>query len=101
MMNCHACGTAFQSSGKIGRQDTCPKCGAALHCCLNCRFYAESVYHQCREEQAEFVNDKSSANFCDYFVKGESGTATSGSQKDIARKKLDDLFNLKNSENRI
>ncbi len=91
-MNCHACGASLQPSGKIGRQQTCPKCGAILHCCLNCRFYAESACHQCREEQAEFVSDKSSANFCDYFEAGAAKTMKTDSQKENARKKLDDLF---------
>ena len=91
-MNCHACGNSFQPSGKIGRQETCTKCGAVLHCCLNCRFYAESAYHQCHEEQAEFVNDKSSANLCDYFEPSEALAAQTDSRKEIARKKLDELF---------
>jgi hypothetical protein len=91
-MICHDCGASLQPSGKIGRQEMCPKCGAALHCCLNCRFYAESAFHQCREEQAEFVNDKTGANFCDYFQVSESIPAKTDSRREEAKKKLDDLF---------
>jgi len=91
-MNCHACGNAIQSAGKTGRQESCAKCGAALHCCLNCRFFAESAYHQCREDQAEFVSDKSSANFCDYFHASESITVKTDSRREDAKKKLEELF---------
>jgi hypothetical protein len=70
----------------------CPQCGAILRCCLNCRFFSESAHHQCREEQAEFVNDKSGANFCDCFEPGNSGTVRTDAQRESARKKLDDLF---------
>lgn len=97
-MICRRCGASLRPSGKIGRQDTCPKCGSALHCCLNCRFFSESAYHQCREEQAEFVNDKTAANFCDYFETAESGTSGTDSRREDARKKLDDLFNPKKSK---
>jgi len=91
-MKCHHCGFDAAKDLKIGRQDMCPKCGTALHCCLNCRFYAESVHHQCREEQAEFVNDKSGANICDCFEPGDSGAIKSDTQRELARKKLEDLF---------
>lgn len=91
-MNCHACRNAVQSAGKPGRQESCPKCGAALHCCRNCRFFSESAYHQCREDQSEFVNDKTAANFCDYFEAAEPGTAGTDSRRENAKKKLDDLF---------
>jgi hypothetical protein len=91
-MNCQACGAVIHSSGKTGRQETCPKCNAALHCCRNCRFFSESAYHQCREDQSEFVSDKTAANFCDYFEAAEGRAAGTDSRRENARKKLDDLF---------
>jgi hypothetical protein len=91
-MICHSCGGAIRPSGKIGRQEMCPKCGAVLHCCRNCRFFSESAYHQCREDQSEFVNDKTAANFCDYFEAAEGRTAGTESRRENAKKKLDDLF---------
>jgi predicted RNA-binding Zn-ribbon protein involved in translation (DUF1610 family) len=91
-MNCHSCGKEIQPAGKIGRQEPCPKCGAILHCCLNCRFFSEPAHHQCREEQAEFVNDKSGANFCDFFEPAGTRSAKTDAQRDLARKKLEDLF---------
>jgi hypothetical protein len=91
-MRCHHCGFEVEVKEKIGRQEPCPKCGSYLHCCLNCRFYDEAAYHQCREPEAEWVSDKASANFCDYFEPGDSGKTKSSSKADEARKKLDDLF---------
>jgi len=66
-MFCHHCGFEIKVDHRICRQETCPKCGSYLHCCLNCRFYDPASYHQCRETQAEWVSEKDSANFCDYF----------------------------------
>ena len=91
-MNCHHCGREIAGKQKIGRQETCPKCGSYLHCCLNCRFYDTAAYHQCRETQAEWVSEKGAANFCEYFEPSESGGPQKSSKADEARKKLDQLF---------
>ena len=93
-MNCHRCGNPFTPAQKISRQETCLKCGEYLHCCLNCRFYSETAYQKCREEQAEYVNDKHSANFCEYFTPSDSPSAKSSEQK-AARDRLDGLFKKK------
>ena len=97
-MKCHRCGYDLEVKQKIGRQDMCPKCGEALHCCLNCRFFDEDAYHQCRETEAEWVSDKSAANFCDYFEPGDSGRSRTVDTSAEARKKLDELFGNKGGE---
>jgi hypothetical protein len=92
-MFCYSCGAKIELEGKPGRRDTCPKCSAYLHCCLNCRFYDVNAHHQCREPQAEFVPDKAMGNFCEYFeatVVREKAKAIDRAAE--ARKKLDDLF---------
>ncbi len=91
-MFCHHCGFEIRVDHKIGRQETCPKCGSYLHCCLNCRFYDPAAYHHCRETQAEWVSEKDSANFCDYFEPGDSPVSKKSSKADEARRKLDQLF---------
>ncbi|MFH1941451.1 MAG: hypothetical protein ABIL68_05050 [bacterium] len=91
-MRCYRCGIDIETKEKIGRQQTCPKCGVYVHCCFNCKFYDETTYHQCRETEAEWVSDKRSANFCDYFEPGESKTSPLSSRAEEARRKLDDLF---------
>ena len=91
-MRCHHCSTEINTSIKITRQQECPKCGSYLHCCLNCRFYSENAYHQCKEPQAEFVSDKKSANFCDYFKPDDKGQKSQKDRSKEARKKLEALF---------
>jgi hypothetical protein len=92
-MQCYHCGFQIEIKDKIGRQITCAKCGSFLHCCLNCRFYSIKAYHQCRESQAEWVNDKKAANFCEYFKSSEKESSATKSKDDDSRRKLDQLFN--------
>jgi hypothetical protein len=82
--------------GRPGRGDACPQCASYLHCCLNCRFYDEKAHHQCREPQAEFVQDKAMGNFCDYFEAAAAQTQNlSAARAAEARKKLEALFKKK------
>jgi len=67
--SCFQCGKRidYPSGSRVLRADTCPRCGAHLHCCRNCKFYDPAKPRQCAETQAEWVRDKESANYCDYF----------------------------------
>lgn len=65
--HCHKCGSEYILNGNPGRSETCEKCGADLHVCLNCIFYDRAVAYQCRERRAEPVQEKHAANFCEYF----------------------------------
>jgi hypothetical protein len=67
MFACYRCHKEIELSGRVGRKDTCPFCGAALRCCLNCKFYDEGAHNQCREPNSEWVSDREKSNFCDYF----------------------------------
>ena len=91
-MVCHRCGSEIKTDRKIGRQETCGQCGSFLHCCLNCRFYEPGAYHQCRETQSEWVQDKAGANFCEYFEPSDSRQPDRPDKASDARKKLDGLF---------
>lgn len=96
----------------FGRRAECPACAAELHVCRMCRHYDTAKAKQCREPVAEPVNDKTRANFCDWFqprpgtwqqaavtasqsalddLFGGTGSA-SPKTPDAARKALDDLF---------
>lgn len=90
MKICHACKVTLDPGRNVGRQDACPVCRADLHCCLNCTFYEQSSYNQCRETQAERVVEKYRMNFCDYFVFRDASPAEKDSK--AARDKLDALF---------
>ncbi|MBN2030099.1 hypothetical protein JW824_07615 [bacterium] len=98
MMHCYRCGREVHVQDRVGRQETCPHCGVYLHCCLNCRFYDPNAYHQCRESEAEYVSDKESANFCDYFEPGDSKKSQRTDRAEEAKKKLEQLFQKKKSE---
>ena len=64
---CFKCKTENARTGSITRRDECEKCSEDLHVCLNCRFYDEGSYNECKESSADLVQDKERANFCDYF----------------------------------
>lgn len=87
---CHRCGRPVDTVDRIGRRETCPGCGAYLHCCRNCRFYDPGLHNQCREPQAERQVDKEQGNFCEYFTLGAAGGKPSDAAD--ARSKLDALF---------
>ncbi len=57
----------------MSRQATCSKCQGWLRTCLNCRFYDPRSKNEC----AEPVRDKDTANFCELFAANtKSGAAT-------------------------
>lgn len=90
---CHRCGAGISTTDRIGRRDTCPKCGSDLHCCLNCRFYEPGYHNDCRETQAERQVDKEAGNFCECFAPrpGVPGKPSSPATSD-AHSRLQDLF---------
>ena len=91
-MNCARCGGALPP-GPYGRKDTCPGCGADLHACAQCRFYAPGHYNDCREPQAERVLDKEKSNFCDLFEPSAGeGTPAGEDSRAAAKARLDALF---------
>ncbi len=90
--HCQSCGAAIATEGSIGRRDVCGSCDAELHACVQCRFYDPAASNQCREPQAERVQDKERGNFCEFFqlAKGKGGGQRSAA--DDAKAKLEALF---------
>jgi hypothetical protein len=82
---CARCKKAISVEGRPPRGATCPHCGAYLHSCVNCAFYCPGRHNDCREPQADYVNDKRAANFCDYFRFGEAVSDVTGSETPGAR----------------
>jgi hypothetical protein len=95
------------------RRAECPACAAELHVCRMCRHYDKAKAKQCREPVAEPVQDKTRANFCDWFQprpgswQQDAATGERGGLEDLfgggsgspspktaeaAKKALDDLF---------
>ena len=89
-MNCAHCHRKI-SEPKIYFRDECPACGRDLHICINCEFYDQSAYRQCRETIKDPVQDKEKANYCDFFRAAKTGSAQDNAENDAFRK-LNDLF---------
>ncbi len=92
MKTCSLCGKEVEADKYFSRKSVCPKCGADLHICMNCRFYSETAHNTCTEPKAEFQRSREKANFCDYFVFGEGRASSSDKTREDTLKKLDDLF---------
>jgi hypothetical protein len=90
--HCQACGALLSIEGTIGRRDECEACGADLHACVQCRFYDTSASDQCRESEAERVQDKERQNFCEYFQLATGKGGGSLKAENDARDKLEALF---------
>jgi hypothetical protein len=73
------------------------KCQADLKVCLNCVSYDKTVAYQCRDRRADPVEDKATANYCEYFeiakreyVPVTEGAAREAKAKDALKKLLGD-----------
>ena len=69
MKTCYECGEPWEGSpgAQPASNETCLKCDADLHVCLNCRFYDPSCYNECTSSTVEHVTDKGRHNSCDEF----------------------------------
>ena len=90
-ITCHRCGQEMDIQHKVGREEKCSNCSSYLHCCLNCRFYDSAAHWQCKETEIEWVEDKASGNFCDYFRPSDR-IRPPNNRREEAKKKLNDLF---------
>lgn len=95
MQTCHQCHTSLQLEEPIGRRDTCNNCGADARCCLNCAFYDVHAADACREPNAEPVQRKDAANFCDFFAPAKRQPRSTQPAATDARLQLDALFKPK------
>ena len=100
---CAGCGADLGRMERVGRRDTCSKCGVDLHSCRQCRFYDPRAYNECGEPQAERVLDKTRSNFCDYFTPADASRSAAAGRipgappprpqaGGSAREELDRLF---------
>ena len=87
-LTCWKCGNSLSDTYKVmvGRRDVCSKCSTDLRCCKMCFFYDPKSYNECREPQADRVQDKEKANFCDYFKIGSAGTNPDKERQDALAK---------------
>jgi hypothetical protein len=68
-LRCYRCGESLAKlSLPLSRLDTCPACSVELHACRMCAHYLPTAADGCTEDDAQPVQDKTRANFCDYFT---------------------------------
>ena len=94
MKKCHACGEKWDGfpGTQPGREESCLKCGADLHCCLNCRLYDPALSRQCMGRTVEFVRDKDKKNFCDEFEFVQDKPGGGSTPQGNLEKKWNDFF---------
>lgn len=90
-VTCHHCGHAVHLEAAIQRTDSCPSCYSDLKCCLNCAFHDPGRDNQCADPAAEWVPDKSKANFCEFFATRRAAGPPAAA-KASARSAFDSLF---------
>ncbi len=95
MSVCYRCRDELVLRERVGRRDTCPRCGADLHCCRNCALYDPQYANACREPDAEPVFDKERSNFCEYFTFRDDREQPRPSAAADARARLEALFKKK------
>jgi len=91
-ISCYHCSELIKLEYKVSFREECPKCHEDMHICLNCRFYDESSYNECKESSAEKVKDKKSNNYCEYFVPISDKRKAKGSNKADQLKAAEALF---------
>ena len=91
---CRHCRAEYTLTGQPGRSETCDRCGADLHVCLNCISYEPGVAQQCRDQRAELVAEKHVANFCEYFEFARRDWAPKAEANDRAAAARDQLKKL-------
>jgi hypothetical protein len=62
---CFSCSTTLPSS--VDFKGSCPKCGAALHCCKQCTHFEPSTRFQCLKPIPLRIAGKDLANECELF----------------------------------
>lgn len=75
---CWKCGAEQDFSHSVYRSSTCASCGADLHSCRGCAFYAPGSHFDCHETVDELVADKERANFCEHFKAGRNSKWSDG-----------------------
>jgi hypothetical protein len=94
IVRCHRCAREVVAE-RVGVRELCPGCGAWLHCCRNCDFYAPGAARECREPIAERVPHKEQGNLCDYFRPAPGAAGAPGGASSGARAELERLFGKK------
>ena len=94
VFNCWSCKQETEMDDKVGRKDECPHCRSDMHACKNCQYFDVGSHNQCTETIAEYVPDKTRANFCGMY-KAYDGERAPDEDIGAAKAKLEALFKKK------
>jgi len=90
---CWKCGAGLDGVPMpLSRYERCRRCGADLYVCRLCQFHEPRWSQGCREERAESVRARDSANFCDYFRPRPNAYQPAADTAAAARAQLEALF---------
>ncbi|MGH9379766.1 MAG: hypothetical protein ACRD2Z_04025 [Thermoanaerobaculia bacterium] len=95
VFRCAQCGTQVPLMGPVETDDRCPKCGADLHACTQCRHFDTSARFECRQPIAQRIAAKAKANTCELFEpRLAQGFASDSERPDDPRAAFDALFKI-------
>ncbi len=92
MKKCIHCGEPWPLKETPDFSAVCEKCQYCLHSCVNCRLY-DSKGERCTSRSTEDIIDREGKNWCEEFIfAGKHDQTDTNSNRDEARKKLEQLF---------
>ncbi len=91
-IQCFRCALEWTFEPPLGRASECPSCSADARACRNCQFFDRHAHKQCRETQADLVQDKDRSNFCGYFSAAAQSRYREKTERDESRSALEKLF---------
>lgn len=80
-VRCHFCGN-IREGERLGFREEC-SCGEDLHICLNCRFYDENSYNECKEPSADRIKVKDRSNLCEFFEPSLKGLSAAKEKESL------------------
>ena len=66
VFRCRDCGQEVEST-EVEPSAVCARCGAALHACVQCRFFDPSARWECRAPIPAPIRSKTKANECEHY----------------------------------
>lgn len=101
ILKCWRCGNDLSDEPlPLSRFAKCRTCDADLRCCLLCTKYSPDVAGQCRDDNADYVQNKDQANFCSFFrPSARAFQPDRVSKADQAKVELDALFGGSHTDN--
>lgn len=95
VFRCHACGEKQALDREIALDETCARCGVAVHACVQCMYFDTSARNECRQTPPKPIRSKTKANDCPLFsAKIAREFAPDSASQGDARSAFDALFKI-------